>query len=143
MTKPHKTISALLQRKEGSTADLADALLDVQTIKDNFVELTVDGRPLISGELVFKLIDTHGMPFEIVIDSVYHKGASVKWEEFIITALGHKWRVYQIMEKLEYGLKESFFFSKNEAAIEGLLFSARVCICQNVPAFNKYLIKSQ
>ena len=147
MTKIHKTVSSFLGLRKGSKfTNIEDFLkqsaevITLDVIKENFVELTVDGRPLISGEFVFKLMDTHGVPLELLIDSIYDKGSSVKWEEWILTALEHKWLVYQIMKKIESSLRESFYFCRNEEAIQSILFSARVVICQNVPEFNKYLI---
>ena len=146
MTKVHKTVSSFLGLRKGSKfANIEDFLknssevIDLDVIKENFVELTVDGRPLISGEFVFKLMDTHGVPLEILIDSIYDKGASIKWEEWILAALAHKWLVYQIMKRIEGSLRESFYFAKNEGAIQSILFSTRVVVCQNVPEFNKYL----
>jgi hypothetical protein len=147
MTKVHKTVSSFLAlRKESKFTNMQEFLnhskgvIDLQVVQENFVELTVDGRPLVSGEFVFKLMDTHGVPLEILIDTIYDRGMSVKWEEWILTALAHKWLVYQIMKRIEGSLRESFYFAKNEDAIQSMLFSARVVICQNVPQFNKYLI---
>lgn len=146
MSKIDKTISSYLALRKGSKfTSLEDLLqhskgvLDLPTIEENFIELTVDGRPLISGDFVFTLMDTHGVPLEILIDTIYDRGASIKWQEWILAALAHKWLVYQIMKRIEGSLRESFYFSKNEEAIQSILFSTRVVICKNVPAFNKYL----
>lgn len=112
------------------TKEYTDNLL-MSFCMDDWYQYTEDGRKLIDGELVFKLMDTHGIPLDMMIDILGDSSVSIKWLEFILSAYEHNWHSYQIHEKIKHSLEESINFSRPKERIEEIMCSVRIIICLN------------
>lgn len=133
-----KTFSAILAPKNHSKRMPAEEEFFSMThtqLKAGYREYTIDMKVLIDGTKVFKAIDTHGIPLDILLDRIYENNAALNWVEFIDAALEHGWLVYQIHEKIDYALRDSFYFQRKPEAIQHIKTCTMVYICKNVPEF--------
>lgn len=138
-----KHIPRLLVCKNSSAKENIQKLFDGDySVLSQFYQFTDDGRQLIDGELIFKLIDSHGLPLDMIIDTCDDNNSSIKWVEFIQAAWEHGWLSYQVYEKIKHSLDESINFSHNEEVKNSILYSTMLFICQNDDFYKPYLIKT-
>lgn len=83
----------------------------------------------ISGELAFNLMDTHGLPLDMMIDVLDDKNLSVMWGEFVDIALTRKWYSYQVYERIKNAYDESINFTRRKDEINSILNNVRYHIC--------------
>jgi len=57
---------------------------------------------------VFKMIDTHGIPLEIILGILDDKKMVVAWDEFIDDARAHGWKDKTIRTKITGAVNEVF-----------------------------------
>ena len=72
--------------------------LFIRSIKQRdprIIFLTGDGKPMIDGELLFRLKDSYGLPLDISLDQILTKGFAVEWIRFIEAAREHGWWDFQ------------------------------------------------
>lgn len=56
-------------------------------IKNVFRGKTIDGKIVISGKEIFKLIDTYGFPLDLIYEILNEKNIIFDFHEFIISAI--------------------------------------------------------
>ena len=60
----------------------------------------------ISGEFLFKLSDTHGLPIEIATEKMLEKGLTINWFEFVQAAQNAGWKNRKIKEKIKSAMQD-------------------------------------
>jgi len=73
---------------------------------------------MISGEFLFKLSDTHGLPIEVATQEILEKGHSINWFEFIKSAEKAGWKKRKIIEKIKSAMQDLIGFDEYK---DGLL----------------------
>lgn len=68
---------------------------------------------LLNGEFVFNLIDSHGLPLEMILDRCCEQRLVINWSQFIETAWKRNWYSYQIYDKVMFAFAESLSYSNN------------------------------
>jgi alanyl-tRNA synthetase len=68
--------------------------------RDNLrvVGKSTDGKEVISGEDIFKLIDTHGIPLDFIIDSLQEINCLVDWYGFVTNM---SWKKKTLLARLK------------------------------------------
>ena len=59
---------------------------------------TEDGKPVVSG--MFKMVDTHGIPLEVVISHLNDNGLMPSWTHFYDRAVKAGWKPDGVIQKL-------------------------------------------
>ncbi len=59
------------------------------------------GTLIVSGRWVFKLMDTHGLPLDIILDRLREEGKIMNTTQFIEAALKAGWKHKTIKAKLQ------------------------------------------
>lgn len=67
-----------------------------QQVKDSFF----------SGEKLFQLYDTHGLPLEIAIENILNEGKKINWAQYILTATKAGWSKNKISNTVFYALDD-------------------------------------
>jgi alanyl-tRNA synthetase len=74
----------------------------------------------ISGELLFKLKATHGLPLDMALDRIIEHKVSVEWPSFIEAARADGWPDWKTYYALKYGLQDAFMpQSVKQAILDG------------------------
>lgn len=60
----------------------------------------------ISGEVLFKLSDTHGLPIEIATEEILKKGLLINWHEYCLAAAKAGWSNKKIKEKIKSAMQD-------------------------------------
>jgi alanyl-tRNA synthetase len=85
----------------------------------------------VKGEFVFKLMDTHGCPLDMMIDVVDSKEDKIEidWVGFIRQGWEQGWLTFQIYEKIKNSYGESLSYTKREVEVEEILNKIRLYMC--------------
>ena len=67
---------------------------------------TTDGRYVVSGALLFRLKDSHGLPPDMAADAIYGKGMAINWAEFVTEAKRHGWTASKAIKEVDYALMD-------------------------------------
>lgn len=59
-----------------------------------------------SGELLFKISDTHGLPVEIAVEKLLEKNIQIDWFRFCLTAANAGWSNKKIKEKIKSAMQD-------------------------------------
>lgn len=63
-------------------------------------------RGVVSGALLFRLKDSHGLPPDMAADAVYGKGMTINWAEFVTEAQKHGWTAAKAIKDVDYALMD-------------------------------------
>ena len=66
---------------------------------------SVDGRPVVG---FFELVDTHGVPLDIVLSEFDRRGRIPDWTGFYTSAVEKGWKPGGVISKLEAGIGDVF-----------------------------------
>lgn len=66
----------------------------------------------ISGEVLFKLSDTHGLPIEIATEEILKRGLLINWYEYCLTAAKAGWSNKKIKEKIKSATQDLIGFDE-------------------------------
>lgn len=70
--------------------------------------ITIDGKPVISGAMLFKMMDTSGLPLVFMLDMLPREKYAIDWIEIIDLALLAGQKPSGILAKLKEGIYESY-----------------------------------
>lgn len=73
---------------------------NTKSLTIDIVGVTPEKKEVISGKSIFKLMDTYGLPLEIVLDSIKHDYV-VAYQELYDAAIAVKWNPKRIIEVME------------------------------------------
>ena len=68
------------------------------------VGITTDGKRVVSGAWVFKLVATHGLPLDVILDRVFPDGTAITWHEFCAAAINGGWSPKRILAYVDEAL---------------------------------------
>jgi len=60
----------------------------------------VDGNLVVRGYDVFKIVESLGVPLEVVLDYFKQNNYTVDWFGFLITSVDHNWKVSSTILKI-------------------------------------------
>lgn len=66
------------------------------------IGITEDGKPVIR---FFDLVDTHGVPIDIVVEHIHDSGGMPAWDDFLDSALVSGWNIQRALLKLSVPVK--------------------------------------
>lgn len=72
----------------------------------NIVGKTDTGIDVIGG--VFKMVDTYGIPLEIILIKFKEDGLLVDWCDFIDNALNSNWKISSALTKIEMAVSDIY-----------------------------------
>lgn len=75
---------------------------------------TTEGHLVIGG--IFRLVDTNGLPFGVVIDKIYERNWRVSWLDFLSEAFDSGWNEKTVFSKCREGIQDSLKMSKSDKA---------------------------
>lgn len=59
-----------------------------------------------SGELLFKISDTHGLPIEIAVEKLLEKNIQIDWFQYCLAAANAGWSNRKIKEKINSAMQD-------------------------------------
>jgi alanyl-tRNA synthetase len=87
--------------------------------------MTVDGKMVVPGEFVFKMVDTHGLPLPITLQVIHDRNMAVDWYNFMRMAIQCGWNARSLKTKVLDALVDVYgpndCFEPNVEAILGAL----------------------
>jgi hypothetical protein len=90
---------------------LTDLYKDIETLgklPPGCSGITVDGKIMFRGDVLFELKATHGFPLDFALDSIINdKGMAVNWPEFIETARKNQWWDFQTYDVILHAMEDA------------------------------------
>lgn len=74
-----------------------------------------------SGEVLFKLSDTHGLPIEIATEEILKKGLLINWREYCLAAANAGWSNRKIKEKIKSAMQDLIGFDEYRDGLLNIL----------------------
>ena len=111
---PARILAKGQQTEESVLAALEDS---IPHLPDGWVGLTEDDKPIFSGEKLFNLKATHGLPLDFAVDRIFERGYVVGWPDFIEAARHNKWYDYQTYEAISHAVADAMLQKDTQAAI--------------------------
>lgn len=68
--------------------------------------ITTDGKPVVAG--VFKLMSTHGLPLEFILEELKRRGLVTDWVDFVVKARADGWKDRTIVSRVEAAVGDVF-----------------------------------
>ncbi len=111
---PARILAKGQQTEESVLAALEDS---IPHLPDGWVGLTEDDKPIFSGEKLFNLKATHGLPLDFAVDRIFERGYVVGWPDFIEAARHNKWYDYQTYEAISHAVADAMLQKETQEAI--------------------------
>ncbi len=114
-----KVLPARILAKGQQTEESVLAALEASMphLPDGWVGLTEDDKPIFSGEKLFNLKATHGLPLDFAVDRIFERGYVVGWPDFIEAARLNKWYDYQTYEAISHAVADAMLPKESQEAI--------------------------
>ena len=93
--------------RHGGFKSFAKKWITGEVKSTDLVEITEDGKPIVSGEFLFELKATHGFPLEMALDRIMEVGAVVNWPEFIECARRNGWWDFQTYDCINHAMQDA------------------------------------
>jgi len=81
-------------------------------VKWKIIGYTKDNQPVIAG--TFRMVDTLGVPFMIILDGIYKRNFRLCWVTFITEAIESGWKPESAFAKCREGIQESIFIPRDD-----------------------------
>lgn len=68
---------------------------------------TIDGKDVISGELVFNMVATHGLPLSMVVEFLFERNIAIDWLSFFDKTIAELWNPHTTLTRIREALVDS------------------------------------
>lgn len=83
-----------------------------------FIGITIDKKPVVSGDDVFTLKDTHGFPFTMSFVECEKRGWVIDWQGLVNSARSHGWPDFQTWDQIQEAFIDSGSWRNERPEIE-------------------------
>jgi alanyl-tRNA synthetase len=90
--------------------------------KLKIVGLTQDNKTVVNGSKIFKIMESVGLPLDIILYELKNNDLIVDWIDFYETALKSNWTIKTLFDRLEPALSDVYDKDMSEGILKRLKY---------------------